>query len=494
MIFNSLTYLLFLFIVVVTYYVFPERWKWIGLLIASICFYLSFIPIFIILLFLIITVNYFSARWLAKVPENKNRFSFFLIITINVLLLAFFKYFNNLFPDIQIHLYNFDLINQVEPLNKLILPLGLSYLIFTILSYQIEIKRKTIQPEGHLGYFSLYLLFFPKISQGPIERPQHLISQLHKSQPFNSTSIIEGSKLIIWGYFKKLVVADRLAIYVNTVYNNHEYHNGLTLLVATLFFAFQIYADFSGYTDIALGSARLFGINLTNNFNRPYFSTSIKEFWNRWHISLSTWLRDYIFLPLAYSLSNMMKKEKYFNISKDKWIYSIAIMITFSICGIWHGVGWTYLIWGILFGVFLTYSNWTGGFTKKIRKQFHIKKSSNFYKTYKVILTFCLVLSTWVLFRADNISDAFSIYKKILAVDGKIFFGATSEVMNSTFHSLIAIFLLLSFEVRKEYFSERYLFFKNPSWTLKSIFYALLITSIVFLGVFDGGQFIYFQF
>lgn len=494
MIFNSLTYLLFLFIVVVTFYIIPERVKWIWLLIASIGFYLSFIPIFIVLLVIIVIANFFFAKNLAKIPENKNQCPFIIIITINILLLAFFKYFTTLFPDFQIHIYKLNLFEKVEPINKLVLPLGLSYLTFTVLSYLIEIKRKAIQPEQHLGYFSLYLLFFAKISQGPIERPQNLISQLHKSHPIDSVSIIEGLKLIIWGYFKKLVVADRLAIYVNSVYDNNEYHNGPTLVVATVFFAFQIYADFSGYTDIALGSARLFGINLNNNFNRPYFSSSIKEFWNRWHISLSTWLRDYIFLPLAYYLSNIIKREKYLNISKEKWVYFIAIMTTFSICGIWHGVGWTYLIWGILFGVYLTYSNWTGGLNKKIRKQLHIKKYSNYYKTYKILVTFCLVLITWVLFRANNITDAFNIYRKIFAFDGKIFFGATSEVMNSTFHSLIAIFMLLSFEVIREYFSERYLFFKNPGWIHKSIFYALLMTSIIFLGVFDGGQFIYFQF
>jgi len=203
MVFNSLIYLLFLFIVVFLFYLLPARLKWVWLLLASIAFYLSYIPVFIILLVFIVLANYFLAKWLAKVPENLSSLIFFLIIAINLIILAFFKYFNNLFPDNQIHLYNVDLFYRVSPINKMILPLGLSYLIFTILSYHIEIKRKNIQPENHLGYFSLYLLFFPKITQGPIERPQHLIAQIREDHPFSSSSIIEGIKLMIWGYFKK---------------------------------------------------------------------------------------------------------------------------------------------------------------------------------------------------------------------------------------------------------------------------------------------------
>jgi len=494
MVFNSIIYLLFLLVVTCIYYLFPARWKWIWLLVASIGFYLSFIPVFFVLLIFIVIVNYFLTKWLAIISDRRSNLALFFIIALDVLLLVFFKYFNNLFPDKRISLYIVDLFYPVEPVNKMILPLGLSYFIFTLISYQIEIKRKTIQPEKHLGYFSLYLLFFPKITQGPIERPQYLIPQLHQNNLLNSTSIIEGLKLILWGYFKKLVVADRLAIYVNAVYNNNSHHNGPSLLVATIFFAFQIYADFSGYTDIALGSARLFGINLTNNFKRPYFSASIKEFWTRWHISLSTWLRDYIFQPIAYYLTNSINRQKFLFISKEKWIYFIAIMITFSICGIWHGVGWTYLIWGILFGVFQTYANWTGGFNKAIRKRLHIKKSSGFYQAYNVVITFCLLLFTWIFFRSNTIAEAFSIIGKIFSFQGKIFFGETSEVMNSLFHSVIAIFLLMSAEVIKEYFYDNSSFLKNSNWVIKGLFYASMIVIIIFLGVFDGGQFIYFQF
>ncbi len=490
MIFNSLIYLFFLAIVVIFYYVFPGKIRWIWLLIASIGYYLSFIPIFLILLVVIVLVNYFLSIWLAKTPDNRNNRLLTLIILLNILILVFFKYFNILFPGNQIHLYNVNLFFRTDPINKMILPFGLSYFTFTLLSYQIEIKRKTIQPEKHIGYFSLYLFFFPKIAQGPIERPQQLIPQLHESNPFNYTMVVEGLKLMLWGYFKKIVIADRLALYVNAVYSNNESLNGTSLIVATIFFAFQIYADFSGYTDIALGSAKLFGFNLTNNFKRPYFATSVKDFWNRWHITFSTWLRDYIFLPLAYFLSNRMKQQKYLYISAEKWVYLVAIMITFAICGIWHGVGWTYLIWGILFGIYLTYSNWTKDLHKLIRKRFHIKKTSYYYIFYKVLTTFILVLFAWIFFRADSLTDAIKIIRKIFTSSGPVYYDNISNIGFAIF----GIISLIAIDLKREYFQGHWsiLYSKYPFVRIAGI--AFIVIIILLIGVFDGGQFIYFRF
>jgi D-alanyl-lipoteichoic acid acyltransferase DltB (MBOAT superfamily) len=372
----------------------------------------------------------------------------------------------------------------------MILPLGLSYITFTLLSYQIEVKRKTIQPEKHFGYFSLFLCFFPKIAQGPIERPQQLIPQLHQSHPFNYTMVVEGLRLMLWGYFKKLVVADRLAIYVNAIYNNNENHNGTSLIVATIFFAFQIYADFSGYTDIALGSAKLFGFNLTNNFKRPYLATTIKDFWDRWHITFSTWLRDYIFLPIAYFLASRMRQQKYLYVSTEKWIYLIAIMITFAICGIWHGVGWTYLLWGILFGIYLTYSNWTKDLHKKIRRRFHIRKTSPFYIFYKILLTFILVSFAWIFFRADTLTEAVQIIKKIFTSSGSVFYENPSNLIFAIF----GIISLLIVDLKREYYHgwESELYSKYPCVRIAGII--IIVITILLIGVLDGGQFIYFQF
>ena len=490
MIFNSVIYLLFLGIVAFAYYSFPESKRWIWLLIASIGYYLSFVPIFLFLLLSIVIINYFLAKCLARISENRSNRLLILIILLNILILAFFKYFNIIFHGNRVHLYVVDLFFRTDPINKMILPLGLSYIIFTVLSYQIEVKRKTIQPEKHFGYFSLYLFFFPKIAQGPIERPQQLISQLHQSHPFNYNVIVEGLKLMLWGYFKKLVVADRLAIYVNAVYNNNENHNGTSLIVATILFSFQIYADFSGYTDIALGSANLFGFNLTNNFKRPFFATSIKDFWNRWHITFSTWIRDYIFLPIAYFLSNRMKKQKYLFVSTEKWIYLIAILITFAICGIWHGVGWTYLIWGILFGLYLSYSIWTKDVHKKIRKRLNIRKNSSYYVFFKIITTFLLVSFTWIFFRADSLTVAISIIKKILTSHGALFYPDPYYLI----YVIIGIICLIAIDFKREYLNDRWSKLYNRYQIVRIAGIVILVLVILLIGVFDGGQFIYFQF
>ena len=490
MIFNSIIYLFFLTIAVIAYYVLPGKTKWIWLLAASIGYYMSFIPIFIFLLSGLALLNYFLAKFLARISEERSSGLFIVIIILNILVLAFFKYFNILFPGNQFHLYNVDFFFRSDPINRMILPLGLSYFTFTLLSYQIEVKRKNIQPEKHFGYFSLYLFFFPKIAQGPIERPQQFFPQLQQNHVFNYTMIVEGLKLILWGYFKKLVVADRLSIYVNAVYDNNAQHNGTSLLLATFFFAFQIYADFSGYTDIALGSAKLFGFNLTDNFRRPYLATSIKEFWNRWHITFSTWLRDYIFLPLAYYLSNSMKKEKYFFISSEKWIYLIVSIITFAICGIWHGVGWTYLIWGLLFGIYLTYSNWTKDIQKNIRKRFHIKKASPYYLFYKIVTTFILVLFGWIFFRADSLAEAISIIRKIFTSTGAVFYQSPYDLI----YALIGIISLITIDLKREYFNDRWSILYNKYPIVRITGIVIIVIAILLLGVFDGGLFIYFQF
>lgn len=432
----------------------------------------------------------FLAKWLATVPAERKKQVLIMVILVNVLILVFFKYFNFIFPGNQIHLYNVNLFFRTDPVNRMILPLGLSYLTFTVLSYQIEIKRKTIQPETHFGYFSLYLLFFPKIAQGPIERPQHLMPQFRQHHSFNYDMVVQGLKLILWGYFKKLVVADRLAIYVNAVFSNSEHHNGTTLIIATIFFAFQIYADFSGYTDIALGSANIFGFALTNNFKRPYFSTSIKEFWNRWHITFSTWLRDYIFLPLAFFLSNRMKKQKYLFLSTEKWIYLIAIMITFAICGLWHGEGWTYLIWGLLFGFYLTYSNWTEKFNKNVRKRLHIRKTAPLYVHYKIILTFILVSFAWIFFRASSLTEAIEIIKKIFTSFGFPFYESPGNLI----YAIFGILSLIAIDLKREFFNNRFSLLSNKYSVVRIGTIVAMVMIILLIGVFDGGQFIYFQF
>jgi len=306
----------------------------------------------------------------------------------------------------------------------------------------------------------------------------------------NYEMISDGLKQIIWGYFKKLVVADRLAIYVNAVYENYEHHTGITLVVATILYSFQIYADFSGYTDMALGSAKVLGFNLTNNFNRPYLSGSIKDFWSRWHISLSVWLRDYIFLPLSFMLAWKLKRAKYLGIKVDKWIFMIAAIITFAICGIWHGDGLNYLIWGLLFGVYLTVAVWKLDMSRNVRKVLHISKKSLFYRIYNIAATFVLVSFTWIFFRADSLQDSIQIVGRIFNMKGASLF-VQWELF---FAAAIALTILLFKEAGDEFFPGKVSLLTNQNPVIRIASYACLLALIILLGVFDNTQFLYFQF
>lgn len=441
------------------------------------------LPVYLILYFVLIVLNYFLAIAIEKSDKKKNTIYAFSIFA-NILILVFFKYFgffDDIFSDISG-------ISRARDTIRIILPVGLSFFIFSILSYLIEIKRETITAEKHIGIFASSLLFFPKIMQGPIERPQILI-QFREPRNLDYSMIAEGVKLILWGFFKKLVVAERLALYVNAVYDNVDKHDGITLLVATIFYSFQIYADFSGYTDIALGSAKILGLNLTNNFKRPYFSTSVKEFWNRWHISFSTWLRDYLFLPLAIVFAGKMKRQSWLGITIDRWVFLLAVNITFIVCGIWHGEGLNFIIWGLLFGIFQTTANWSSNLNKKIRKGLHISKKSVNNRMFNMVITFLLVSFAWIFFRADSASEAFKVIEKIFSFNGSLFIDYQTIT-----HGVFGIIMLMVIDYIGERNAAVSLPFKTNHWVKEVLVYTSLAVTIILTGVLDGGQFIYFQF
>ncbi len=469
----------------------PDKYRWIWLLVISVVFYLSISPLFFPLLAILILVNFRGGILLARsMAKGNDRWFLFLLITTNILAIIIFKFLASHLTPPESLISAFSFLRPVTPFPQLLLPLGISYLVFTVISYHVEIKRKKITPETHLGYFSLYLLFFPRISQGPIERPQDLLPQIRKPLSFDVEQVASGLRLILWGYFKKLVVADRLAIYVNIVYNYNDLHNGTTLFVATVFFAFQIYADFSGYTDIALGTARILGIRLTDNFQRPYFATSVRDFWNRWHISFSSWLRDYLFLPLAYAISKRLKQNTYLSVSTEKWIYLLAIIATFFVCGLWHGSEFHFLIWGVAFGVILAFSNWTSHLQTAFRKRFHIKKKSTIYLVLKIPFTFLTISLIWIFFRADSSTTAFSILSRVFTAPGNLFIGDPGNF----FYSVMALLLLVAAEIKVEFLGDRYLFFKHPHILVRLLSYLMVIVLIGLFGVFGGDQFIYFKF
>jgi alginate O-acetyltransferase complex protein AlgI len=284
-------------------------------------------------------------------------------------------------------------------------------------------------------------------------------------------------KLMLWGLFKKIVIADRLAFYVNAVYNNVEQHSGLTLLLATLFFTFQIYCDFSGYTDIAIGVARVMGYDLMKNFNRPYFARSISEFWSRWHISLSTWFKDYLYISLGGS-----------RVSVPKWYFNL--MLVFLISGFWHGANWTYLVWGGLNGFYLIFARLSQNFRGNLNKKLGFTKFPIIFKTSQILITFILITFAWIFFRANTITDAFLIIRKIAALDGAIFIENPSKLI----FCFMGIGLLFIIELKREFYKGKFSLFDHQNWMIRNLTYASLIIMILLFGVFDGGQFIYFQF
>lgn len=322
-------------------------------------------------------------------------------------------------------------------------------------------------------------MFYPQLVAGPIERPQNLIHQFYERHVFDNSRIVEGLKLMLWGLFKKIVIADRLAIYVNAVYNNPAHHTGVTLIVATVFFAFQIYCDFSGYSDIAIGAAKIMGFKLMTNFNRPYFSKNISEFWKRWHISLSTWFKDYLYISLGGN-----------KVSIPRWYFNL--LFVFIVSGLWHGANWTFIIWGALNGFYLVFANISQGTRNKINQLTGIATLPRLNHFFQVLITFILCCFAWIFFRANNVSDSFLIVKKIFTAKGPLFFDKDDP--SSFVFSFMGIILLLLIESKREYYKGHFSFFNNKHWLVRYLSYTFLIILILLIGVFDGGQFIYFQF
>lgn len=376
MTFNSSTYFLFLPIVFLVFYLCGGRWRWQILLIASFIFYSALaVPWLPLVLVLVILITYGAGLAIyACQTERKKKLYLWFGIGSNIIILASLKYL------------------PVIASIRLPVAVGLSYYVFQSISYLADVHKKIFEPEKHIGYFALYLSFFPKLLQGPIERASDLLPQLKQPYTFDYVMARSGLFLFTWGLFKKIVIADRLALFVNPVFGDVHSYQGIPLILATYFYTFQIYMDFSGYTDMALGSARLFNIRLTQNFNSPYLATSVSDFWRRWHITLSSFLRDYLYIPLGGSRSSSSRR-------------SINLMITMLLCGIWHGAGWTFLVWGSLHGLFLI----AGAYYRPLQKRIHQflrLDNSIFLKACQTFVTFNLIAFAWIFFRANNLSDA----------------------------------------------------------------------------------------
>ena len=476
MLFNSVHFALFFVVVTSAYFILPHRFRWMLLLGSSCYFYMAFIPVYILILGFTIVVDYFAGIFLENTEGKKRKYWLIASLVANIGVLAVFKYYNFLNDNLSLLLNSAGYQNFIPHLG-ILLPIGLSFHTFQAMSYTIEVYRGKQKAERNFGIYSLYVMFYPQLVAGPIERPQNLIHQFYEKHYFDYARVVEGLKLMLWGFFMKLVIADRLAIYVNAVYNNADQHSGKSLALATVFFAFQIYCDFAGYSSIAIGTARVMGFNLMTNFNRPYFSRSISEFWKRWHISLSTWFKDYLYISLGGN-----------RVSVPRWYFNLFIV--FAISGLWHGANWTFIIWGALNGFYLVFAivseKWRAGFNKFIQ----LDKAPKLHNLLQILITFVLACIAWIFFRANSTEDAFLILRKAMTFDGTLYVGTPSMMI----YSVLSIIFLIAVETKIEYFTGKISLFNHPHWAVRKLSYSLLILLIMFFGVFDGGQFIYFQF
>ena len=462
MLFNSLIFLIFFCIVTSGYYLLPHKIRWAWLLGASCYFYMFFNPAYILIILFTIVVDYIAGILIEKAKQPYRKYFLLASIFANVGVLAFYKYFNFIAQNINfisVHFHG----GQI-PLLNFLLPLGLSFHTFQAMSYTIEVYRGNQKAEKHFGIYALYVLFYPQMVAGPIERPQHILPQLHRVIKYNGKTFLTGLFFMSLGLFKKMVIADRLGLYVDPIFSNPHAHSSLELLIATYFFAFQIYCDFSGYSDIAIGAALTLGIELMRNFNTPYLSVNIAEFWQRWHISLSTWFRDYVYIPLGGS------RVPYPRIC-------LNLLIVFLISGLWHGANWKYLVWGLIHGCLLI--------IYQVLKKSNIKL--NRFIFLKWLLTFNLVCLAWIFFRASSIHESVYIIEKIFG-DRSFSYSANNIMqLKEVYYCILIILLLLA--------GERYLHKVrelSPAKQLLSII--ALCTGCYFLGIFTEAQFIYFQF
>lgn len=408
MAFNSLEYLLFLPCVYLTFYIAGERARWLILLASSLLFY-SFLKASYLLFVLVsvAVITYLAGIWLDRAKTSRSR-SLLLWggVAFNLIVLAVMKYLPFLPEYLASPASLFAAGGAIQPV-ALFAGVGVSYYVFQAISYLLDIYLEIEKPERHFGYFTLYLAFFPKLLQGPIERAGDLLPQLRAGYLFNYDNMRFGLLLFSWGLFKKIVVADRLGLYVDTVYNDVSAFSGASLLLATYAYAFQIYLDFSGYTDMALGSARLFNISLTQNFASPYLATSVADFWRRWHISFSRWILDYVFKPLQMQWRDRRNAGT-----------AMALVAAFLVSGVWHGASWGFVVWGGLHGVYMACSVYYRPYQKKLHKAFGIEKTG-LLKALQIMVTFNLVSCAWVFFRADTLADAFHVFRGIFRVAGE---------------------------------------------------------------------------
>lgn len=477
MVFTSLNFLLFFPIVVLLFYATPLRFRWATLLIASYFFYLNIEPVFGLLTAYITVSTYFFTRWIDRVEAEAVKIRLMYINVVLILLpLLFYKYFTPINAGI------FDLMEVYNmrwglPKITFLLPVGISYYTFMAIGYTVDVYNEEIEAEKNIGIVALFISFFPLVLSGPIERATNMIPQFKSDLKLNPSNFAPGFKLMLWGYFMKLVVADRLAIYVNAIYDNLANHSGDTILLAATLYPIQVYADLGGYSLIAIGVSRILGIEVMHNFNRPFFATSMAVFWRRWHISLIKWLTDYVYTPLAFGFRQY-----------GIWGIVLALMVTFILSGIWHGATWGFLVWGVLQGIFLSVEALMNKRRTKLVARYELK-DNRLYVLFSMFVTFVLFAVSEVFIRAINFGDALLVFQKILSDRGELFLDKTTLA-----YAFLGILLLFLSDFREEFYPHKFRLFHSGNIIVRFGAYLCTGLLILWIGILNGGQFIYFQF
>lgn len=469
MLFNSLEYIVFLLATVIIYWLIKQSYRWILLLIASYFFYMSWEPTYILLIVASTCIDYFTCLLLTgSEDKRKRKFGLGISIFMNLGLLFTFKYFN-FFQEVLHDTLQLFSIQYAQGVSDLLLPVGISFYTFQTISYSIDVYRKEIPVERHFGKFALYVSFFPQLIAGPIERAKGLLGQINQQKvTLKINQLKDGLALFLWGLFKKVVVADNAQIIADHYFNNSQFQSGGSLLFASFLFTVQIYADFSGYSDMAIGTAKFMGIDLQTNFRTPYFSQNITEFWRRWHITLSKWLQDYVYIPLGGSRTG-------------KYRHLRNLFITFFLAGVWHGASWNFIIWGALHAILII--------IEKILKSDRPSKLGIF-RALRISLNFIVITLTMIPVRTADLTSMVSVFEQLSQIKWHDFYSALAEYKFSSAMIGIMFLFLIDLFIAKNSITNIYAksYVTQYSWAI------IAIVLILLLGDNNGDAFFYFQF
>lgn len=480
MIFNSFSFIVLFPLIFLLYYVIPAKYQKarnVFLLIVSYSLYINWKPAFVLVLLGVTLVTYYGGHLLdnieeeSRISDKKRKRLVWLFAFLGLLPLLVFKYYNFLNDSISAGLAAVGIQASLPGLNWAV-PIGISFFTFQAVGYLLDVYHGRISAESNFLDYALFISFFPSIISGPINKASLVLPQIKNLRKyFDYNKAVDGLKMILWGMFMKVVVADRVGLYVDTVLPSYLNYTGITCLAATIFYTIQIYADFAGYSLMAIGVGKLLGFELTENFRRPYFAISVTDFWHRWHISLSTWLKDYVYIPLGGSRCS--KLRNYWN-----------LFVTFLVSGIWHGANWTFIVWGCMHGV-----------CQIIEKALDLQKlktDNGWVKPLRIFITFIIVNFAWIFFRMPTLGDAIGVIGKIFDFNQPL----TLDVGSRHIFALMLIGTILLFlkDVTDEFTPTRFKFFENKCRVIRWFSYVAVITLILLTGVFDAGQFIYANF